>query len=75
VEFAWNLVPPCLLWTVWWERNHRTFEDMEKTEDQLMECFISLLFEWSRAWGFTTSTTVVHFLSSLSLMLCLDGGE
>ena len=29
-----------------------------------MECFISLLFEWSRAWGFTTSTTVVHFLSS-----------
>lgn len=28
-------------------------------------CFF--VIEWSRAWGFTTRTTVVHFISSLSL--------
>ena len=24
---VWNLVPLCLMWTVWRERNRRTFED------------------------------------------------
>jgi hypothetical protein len=28
-------------------------------------CFF--VIQWSRAWGFTTRTTVVHFISSLSL--------
>ena len=27
----WDLVPGCLLWTIWTERNHRSFEDEEKT--------------------------------------------
>jgi hypothetical protein len=63
----WNLIPPCLLWTVWRERNCRIFEDTEKSPSQLLDCFASLLFEWSRAWGFTTSTTIVQFISSLSL--------
>uniref|UniRef100_A0A2N9FC99 Reverse transcriptase domain-containing protein n=1 Tax=Fagus sylvatica TaxID=28930 RepID=A0A2N9FC99_FAGSY len=25
----WNLIPSCLMWTIWRERNNRTFEDVE----------------------------------------------
>ena len=29
----WNLVPSCLMWNIWAERNRRSFEDMEKSLD------------------------------------------
>jgi len=29
----WNLVPLCLMWILWRQRNKRTFEDMESTRD------------------------------------------
>jgi hypothetical protein len=32
-------VPLCLMWTVWWERNRRTFEDMESFVSQIIEVF------------------------------------
>ena len=32
---VWNVVPPCLLWTLWWERNSRIFENTECTDSQL----------------------------------------
>uniref|UniRef100_A0A7N2M263 Importin N-terminal domain-containing protein n=1 Tax=Quercus lobata TaxID=97700 RepID=A0A7N2M263_QUELO len=31
----WNLVLGCLMWIVWLERNRRSFEDIEKTLDEL----------------------------------------
>ena len=27
----WNLIPGCLMWTVWMERNRWSFEDSEKS--------------------------------------------
>uniref|UniRef100_A0A2N9G322 Vacuolar protein sorting-associated protein 13 VPS13 adaptor binding domain-containing protein n=2 Tax=Fagus sylvatica TaxID=28930 RepID=A0A2N9G322_FAGSY len=30
---VWNLVPPCLMWTIWRERNCRSFEDIESLVD------------------------------------------
>ena len=33
----WDLVLGCLMWTIWTERNRRTFEDEEKTVVQLLE--------------------------------------
>ena len=35
----WNLVPLCLTWTVWKERNRCTFENMELTRDDLANIF------------------------------------
>ena len=29
----WNLAPLCLMWCLWRERNWRTFEDMESSDD------------------------------------------
>jgi hypothetical protein len=60
----WNLIPMCLMWTVWRERNSRTFEDMSSSPDQLLGNFVTSLFDWSRIWGFTTATTVTEFATS-----------
>ena len=53
------------MWIVWCERNSRTFEDVMKSEDQLLGSFVKSLFDWSRAWGFTTANTVLYFVAVL----------
>jgi hypothetical protein len=45
-----------------------TFEDVSSSDRQLLESFTLTLFDWSRAWGFTTSTSITEFISSLSLL-------
>jgi hypothetical protein len=44
---VWNLIPSCLMWTIWWERNNRTFENQELAMDKLLEFFYGALFDWS----------------------------
>ena len=61
----WNLTPLCLMWTVWRERNTRTFEDATSSPDQLFGIFVNSLFDWLRIWGFTTAKTVTDVVVSL----------
>ena len=64
----WNLVLGCLMWIVWLEQNHRSFEDKELTLEELkILCQCSLL-EWSRCWGFTECSSISKFMPSLSLV-------
>ena len=65
---VWNLVPLCLMWTIWKERNSRIFEDKASSMDQLMGSFVNELFDWSRIWGLTTATIVTDFVDSLGSM-------
>ena len=62
---VWNLAPLCLMWCICRERNWRTFEDRDKSDDQLLAYFSGSLFDWSRAWGLTSSDSIPMFLSSL----------
>ena len=62
---VWNLASLCLMRCIWRERNWRTFEDRDKTDDQLLAYFSGSLFDWSRAWGLTSSDSIPMFLSSL----------
>jgi hypothetical protein len=64
----WNLAPLCLMWVIWKERNQRIFEDVSSSDSHLLKRFTSTLFDWSRAWGFTTSTSIPEFISSVSLL-------
>ncbi len=66
-SYTYSLVPLFLMWTVWKERNGRTFKDLARSETLLVDYFASMLFDWSQAWGFSSSTSVIHFTSSLSL--------
>ena len=61
---VWNLTPSCLMWTIWKERNKRTFENTETPLAKTIEIFFVTLFDWSRVWGLTSSTSVGEFLES-----------
>ena len=63
----WNLVPGCLLWTIWTKQNQRSFEDERKTVVQLLKCCQRSIFDWSRCWGFSDCSTTVDFLSSIRI--------
>ena len=64
----WNLVPGCLMWIVWLEQSRRSFEDIEKTLDELKVLCQWSLLEWSRCWGFTNCSSITEFMLSLSLV-------
>ena len=54
------------MWTIWRERNKQIFEDQETPMAKLLELFLTTLYDWSRAWGLTTSPSVGEFLDSLA---------
>jgi hypothetical protein len=56
------------MWTIWKERNQHTFDDVSRLDSHILEGFILPLFDWSRAWGFSTSTSISEFISSLFLI-------
>jgi hypothetical protein len=56
---VWNLVPLCLMWTIWRERNSRIFEDKDHSKTKLTELFFGTLFDWARVWGFTLELSLV----------------
>jgi hypothetical protein len=38
-----------------------------EVESQLVECFITALFYWSKAWVFTSSTSIIQFIDFIFL--------
>uniref|UniRef100_A0A2N9IT20 Uncharacterized protein n=1 Tax=Fagus sylvatica TaxID=28930 RepID=A0A2N9IT20_FAGSY len=63
---VWNLIPSCLMWTIWRERNNRTFENLETPLAKVLELFFVSLYDWSKAWGLTASPSVGEFLESFA---------
>ena len=61
---TWNLVPFCVMQTLWKKGNCRTFDNSESLVTQLKYC-VRFLFDWSCAWGFTNSNSIVDFKESL----------
>ena len=66
-SYIWNLVLLCLMWCIWKECNRRAFEDMDRSEDQILALFSGSLFDCAGAWGLTSSDSLPLFLNSLSL--------
>jgi hypothetical protein len=55
----WKMVPTCLFWCVWNERNNRCFEDLERSLEDILSLFFRTLY-------FCT----VAFVSPLLLSFC-----
>ena len=64
---VWNMVPGCLMWLIWKERNARTFELTERLVDCVKSLLLRTLFEWSQVWGFTHCHSLFDFLNFVSL--------
>ena len=64
----WNLVPGCLMWTIWIERNRHSFKDIGKSLAQLLDVCHWTLYGWSRCWGLSDCSTLMDFLLSLRIV-------
>ncbi len=63
---VWNLVPLCLMWTLWQERNRWIFEGLEKLLIQIKEQFSGLFYDCSKTWGFMEASSLPDFIASLN---------
>ncbi|KAF5463697.1 hypothetical protein F2P56_013842 [Juglans regia] len=47
---VWKMIPPCLMWCIWLERNGRCFEDRECSLGDLRVFFLSTLSSWAKTF-------------------------
>ena len=47
---VWKMVPLCIMWCLWSERNRRFFEDSERSLGDLLHLFLTTLFTWAATW-------------------------
>jgi len=47
---VWKMVPICILWFVWNERNFRYFEDLENSMENFVASFFHTLYLWTDAF-------------------------
>ena len=49
LEATWKMVPLCLLWCIWMERNERCFNNKERNAGELWNFFVFSLVQWLAA--------------------------
>ena len=59
---AWMYAPFCLMWTIWLERNRRTFQDVAISVMRLKNMFLAILLSWVSG---RVNLDVYSFLDSL----------
>ncbi|KAG2686130.1 hypothetical protein I3843_10G155100 [Carya illinoinensis] len=52
IKVMWKMIPICIMWCLWWERNDRTFEDQERSLEELKLLFFRTLCRWAIAVDF-----------------------
>ena len=56
------------MWIAWLEQNRLSFEDTEKTLEELKVLCQCNLFEWSYCWCFIDCSSLSEFMFSLRLV-------
>jgi hypothetical protein len=62
----WKMVPHCLMWCLWQERNDRTFNAKERTIPALKFHFLQTLLNWSKASHLDGSCSLSNMLDICS---------
>ena len=58
----WRVVPHCLLWCIWKERNSRCFEDIERSILDIKLLFFRTLLDWFSVWRNHPFSSILDFL-------------
>jgi hypothetical protein len=64
---VWKMVPLCIMWCIWRERNDRCFEDKSRSHEELLHLFFFTLFTWTEGWLAPQVISFSDFLSFFSL--------
>jgi hypothetical protein len=64
---VWRLVPSCIMWCIWWERNAHHFEDVETSMLELRKCLLNTLYIWIAAHHSLSIFTYSDFLNLFSV--------
>jgi hypothetical protein len=60
---VWRLVPLCLMWYIWPERNARHFEDVETSMVKLRKRLLNTLYIWMASQHSLNVFTYADFLN------------
>ncbi|KAG2705295.1 hypothetical protein I3760_05G045600 [Carya illinoinensis] len=52
IKALWKMIPICIMWCVWQERNERMSEDKERSMEELKAFFFRTLCAWAIAVNF-----------------------
>jgi hypothetical protein len=63
----WEAVPHCVMWSLWRERNARTFEDRERNILDLKTLFLRTLFDWMAASSLFSFSNLLEFFDYCSI--------
>jgi hypothetical protein len=60
------MIPLCLMWYIWRERNARCFEDSTRSFEEILHYFLLTLYTWTAGWLDPLVISFPDFLSRLS---------
>ncbi|XP_019234325.1 PREDICTED: uncharacterized protein LOC109214820 [Nicotiana attenuata] len=67
IKKIWNMIPACIFWVVWAERNRRCFDGLSTSNHALKaKCFLQL-FSWCKLSPVNSPELFLDFVSSLEL--------
>ena len=62
---VWRAVPLCLMWTLWKERNGRTFNDAKRVDQAIKYSFLYYFVNWVRVYIEDHTLSLVDFIDCL----------
>jgi hypothetical protein len=63
---VWKMIPLCLMWCIWRERNARCFEDSARSFEEILHYFLFTLHTWTSGWLAPLVISYPDFLSRFS---------
>ena len=59
--------PLCLMWTIWKERNRRTFDDIERNDQDIKFIFLYTSVNWVRVYIEERTLSLIDFVDWLAI--------
>ena len=59
---VWRMIPHCVMWCLWRERNARHFKDCEKSVEDLKLMFFHTLYEWVYSLGLFSINSIMELI-------------